>query len=95
MNMYVVYDKHSGAVVHTHASYVLGSDEPVPATEDEVLALAPEAGRDDAYGVARVPEDFDIRSRLQALEVDASTGAVRVVQRERPGPERDASAEGS
>ncbi|HEY5854094.1 MAG TPA: hypothetical protein VIW24_08605 [Aldersonia sp.] len=95
MKMYVVYDKRTGNVLHTHASYVLGSDEPVAAREEEVLALAPNPGPESAYGVAAVPDGFDIRSRLQELKVDASTGTVRIVNRDRPGPERATAGDAS
>lgn len=95
MKLYVVYDKKTGDVLHTHASYLLGSDEPVAASEEEVLALAPDPGPGTGYAVAMVPDEFDVRSRLQKLTVDPTEGSVRVVTRNRPGPERTKTADAS
>jgi len=92
MRLYVVYDAETGDIVHTHASYVLGNDDPVAADEDEVLALASTGARQTrALKVAVAPPEFDIRSRLDALRIDPETSEVRVVRRERPGPGREAS----
>jgi hypothetical protein len=89
MKLYVVYDPETGQIVHTHASYLLGNDDPVAADEDEVLALAPATEKDASnLKVAVVPADFDVRSRLQSLRVNPESGEVYVVTRDRPGPER-------
>jgi hypothetical protein len=89
MKVYVVYDPNTGQIVHTHASYVLGNDEPVAADEEEVRALAPASEEHaTALRVTAAPADFDIRSRLQSLKVDTETGTAYVVERDRPGPER-------
>ncbi len=88
MKLYVIYDRDTGEVVHTHTSYVLGNDEPVTATEEDVLAVAPRGLEGRSIAVAQAPEDFDPRSRLQRLRVDTATGEVRLVEAERPSPER-------
>ena len=88
MKIYVVYDAKTGRVVHTHASYLLGNDDPVAADEDEVLALAPEREQGRALKVTAAPADFDVRDRLQTLEVDPESGKASVVKRDRPHPER-------
>jgi len=89
MKLYVVYDPNTGQIVHTHASYVLGNDEPVAADEEEVLALAPARDKEGtALRVTAAPADFDIRSRLQSLKVNTETGTAYVVERAQPGPER-------
>jgi len=89
VKIYVVYDPDTGEIVHTHAAYVLGNDEPVAASEADVLALAPERERATrSLRVAPAPSDFDVRSRLQVLQVNRESGEVHVVQRDRPGPER-------
>lgn len=88
MKMYVVYDRSTGQVLHTHASYVLGNNEPVATSEEDVLATVPDAGRGVELAVAPVPEGFDVRSRVHALRVDPEAGRVELVPRERPGPER-------
>jgi hypothetical protein len=94
MKMYVVYDRKTGRVLHTHAFYVLGHDEPVAATEADVLAATPENVRDADCAVAAVPEDFDVRSRLHTLRIDPRDGTVTVESRQRPGPERGAEEPG-
>lgn len=91
MKIYVVYDAKTGQVVHTHASYVLGNDDPVAADEDEVLALAPEREQGRALKVVAAPADFDVRDRLQTLKVDPESGTAFVVKRDRPHPERRTS----
>jgi hypothetical protein len=89
MKLYVAYDPDTGQIVHTHASYLLGNDDPVAADENEILALAPARERGVRnLKVAVAPADFDVRNRLQALKVDPGSGEVYVVRRDRPGPER-------
>ena len=89
MKLYVVYDPNTGQIVHTHASYLLGNDDPVTADEDEVLALAPASEKEASnLKVAIAPTDFDVRNRLQSLKVNPESGEVYVVRRDRPGPER-------
>lgn len=74
-NMYLVYDRRTGDVLETHVKYVLGSDEPVAMTEDEVRALT---AREDA-GIARVPDGLDVRSRTHRPVVDPASGGVTLV----------------
>lgn len=88
MKVYLVLDSKTGRIVHTHASYVLGNDEPVATSEEEVLTLAPSSGPEDAYRVIEAPADFDVHSRVQKLKIDSGTGAIRVTTRKRPRPER-------
>ena len=88
MKMYLVLNSKTGRIVHTHASYVLGNDEPVAASEQEVLELAPDPGQEDTYRVVEAPGDFDVRSRVQRLKIDPATGVIRVTARKRPRPER-------
>ena len=92
MKIYVVYDAKTGQVVHTHASYVLGNDDPVAADEDEVLALAPEREQGRALKVVAAPAGFGtVRDGLQTLKVDPESGTAFVVKRDRPHPERRTS----
>lgn len=75
MNIYVVYDKQTGRIVHTAARYVLGHDEPVAWAEDEILELArAEVGPRLNLAVAKVPDGFDVRDRTIGLEIDPRTG---------------------
>jgi hypothetical protein len=88
MSFYVVYDKNDGTILLTYSKYLLGNDEPVACTEDEVLALAAEEfGSDAKLGFAQVPDDFDPRARNQRLSVDQNTGAIEV----KPSPTRPRS----
>ena len=86
MNIYVVYDKKTGQVVHTATFYALGSEEPIACTEDEVLSMATqEAVRSGAdLAVARAPMEFDPRDRTKTLKIDAKSGICQVAERKLP-----------
>ena len=94
MNIYVVYDKRTGLVVHTATFYALGSDDPIACPEDEVLSLAAqEAERDGAdLAVARAPKDFDPGDRTKTLTIDAKKGVCMVVERKLPGKKTKSKA---
>lgn len=87
MHLYAIYDRDTGEVVQTHAKYVLGDDQPVACTDEEVLAAAePEMAQDRRLGVAHVPEGFDPRDRTTRVTVDPDTGEVQAATRKPPRP---------
>ncbi|QAV70319.1 hypothetical protein ESZ53_07605 [Salinibacterium sp. UTAS2018] len=83
MNIYIVYDKKTGEVVHTASYYELGNDDPVAAPESDVLALAHhESGRKlSELAVARAPETFDPSDRTKTLSVNPAKGVCSVTDR--------------
>lgn len=84
MNIYIVYDKETGEVVHTATYYELGNDDPVAAPESDVLALAEqESGRKRSeLAVAKAPEKFDVSDRTKTLTVDPAKGVCLVSDRQ-------------
>lgn len=89
-NYYIIYDKNTGKVLQTHASYQIGSDQAVACDEEEVLRMAAEDFGDDVQlAVARAPEGFDPSVRGYRLSVDAKTGEVG----SEPAPRRERSTD--
>ncbi len=85
MHLYVIYDEGSGEIVQTHAKYVLGDDEPVACTDEEVLAAAdPSHAGEGHLRVAQVPEGFDPHDRSMKITWDPETGKLQEVKRRRP-----------
>ena len=97
MNIYVVYDKQTGQVVHTATFYALGSDDPIACPEGDVLSLAAqEAERDPTdLAVVRAPDDFDPRDRTRTLAIDAKKGVCLVAERKSPARKAKSKARGA
>jgi hypothetical protein len=70
MGICVFVDKKRGEIVHTHAKCVLGSNEPVPCTEDELAEVARGFPSGDSLVAHAAPREFDPRLRNMRLEFD-------------------------
>jgi hypothetical protein len=78
MNVYLVYDKKTGRILHMVSKYVIGNSEPVPMTPDEVLAEVSESTKAAEVGITAVPEEFDPRDRGKRLAVEPANGVARI-----------------
>lgn len=86
MHMYVIYDEETGEVLQTHASYVLGNDEPIAADEEEILDMAREEfGADRRLAVTGLPEGFDPSDRTSTITIDLEAGCAVSSERTRTG----------
>jgi hypothetical protein len=74
---YVLYDKSSGVIVHTHQSFGLGESEPRPATEDEIRAVIARFPYADRLSLTRTEVPL-VSSRQAAMSVDLKTGEILV-----------------
>ena len=89
MNIYVVYEKKTGRIIHTTSRYVLGNDNPIAWPEEEILSLTRrEVGSGVELGVTQVPDDFDVRDRTRILEIDVEKGVCHTREVERPTPRK-------
>jgi len=77
MNIYLVYDKESGRILHSVSKYVLGNPEPIPMKPEEVLAELPEEERANV-GVAGLPDDFHPRDRSQRITIEPTSGVANI-----------------
>ena len=78
MNIYLVYDKESGRILHSVSKYVLGNPEPVPMKPEEVLAELPEEERANV-GVAGLPDDFHPRDRTKRITIEPTSGVANII----------------
>jgi hypothetical protein len=72
---YVLYDKSSGGIVHTHQSFRLGESEPRDVTEDEIRAVLTRFLDADRLGITRTAVPL-VSSRQAVMSVDLKTGEV-------------------
>ena len=86
MHVYVIYDRATGEVVETFTKYVLGNDEPVACTEEEVLAAVEGDAPGRELAVAAAPEGF--RPSLSGQRLAVRKGAVVVEPARRTPPAR-------
>lgn len=76
---YVLYDKSTGAILHTHQSFKLGTDEPQEVAEQDlrlVVGRFPEAEKFE-FTQTTLPV---VSSRQAQMAVDLKTGEVVVKQ---------------
>jgi hypothetical protein len=72
---YVIYDKSTGVILHTHQSFKFGSEEPQEVGEDDirgVLGRFPETEKVDLV-MTTAPQ---VSSRQAEMSVDLKTGEV-------------------
>jgi len=74
---YVLYDKNSGAILHTHQSFKLGSDEPQDMAEDEMRLIISRFAEVEKLDIAKTAQPLQ-SSRQADMSVDVKTGEVVV-----------------
>jgi hypothetical protein len=74
---YVLYDKSSGVITHTHQSFRLGPSEPRDVTEDEIRAVLTRFPDADRLSITRTEVPL-VSSRQAVMSVDLKTGEVMV-----------------
>jgi hypothetical protein len=72
---YVLYDKTTGAIVHTHQSFALDKDQPQEVTEEDARAILSRFRDADRLGITRTAMPV-VSSREATMSVDLSTGEV-------------------
>ncbi|MBV1799668.1 hypothetical protein [Siccirubricoccus sp. G192] len=72
---YVLYDKTTGAIVHTHQSFTLDKEQPQEVTEEDARAILSRFGDADRLGITRTAMPV-VSSREATMSVDLSTGEV-------------------
>jgi hypothetical protein len=72
---YVLYDKTTGAIVHTHQSFTLDTDQPQEAAEDDVRAILSRFSDADRLGITRTAMPI-VSSREATMSVNLGTGEV-------------------
>ena len=88
MNIYLVYDKQSGRILHSVSKYVLGNPDPVPMKPEEVLAEISEEERAD-IAIAALPRDFNPRDRSKRITIEPTTGVANITS----APSRESRTE--
>jgi hypothetical protein len=76
---YILYDKSTGAIAHTHQAFKLGSDEPQEVTEDDIRAVVDRFGEADKLDLTKTTVPL-VSSRQAEMAVDVKTGEVVVKQ---------------
>ena len=72
---YVLYDKASGAILHSHQSFKLGSDDPQEMTDDEMRAVVGRFADTSVLDIAKT--EVPVQSSRQAkMTVDLKTREV-------------------
>jgi hypothetical protein len=72
---YVVYDKTSGVIVHTHQSFTLDNDQPQEAEEEDVRAIVSRLRHSDRLGITKTDMPV-VSSREATMSVNLKTGEV-------------------
>jgi hypothetical protein len=72
---YVLYDKASGVIVHTHESFTLDKDQPQKASEEDIRAILSRFDDSDRLGITTTEMPV-VSSREATMSVNLSTGQV-------------------
>ena len=72
---YVLYDKTSGVIVHTHQSFTIDKDQPREAPEEDIRAILSRYGDCNRLGITTTEMPV-VSSREATMSVNLSTGEV-------------------
>ena len=76
---YILYDKSTGAILHTHQSFTIGSDEPQEVAEDDIRVVIERFAEADKLDLTKTTVPL-VSSRQAEMAVDLKTGEVVVKQ---------------
>jgi hypothetical protein len=74
---YVLYDKTSGAILHTHQSFKFDNNEPQDAAEEDIRLVMDRLGEPDKLDLTRTTVSV-VSSRQAEMTVDLKTNKVAV-----------------
>jgi hypothetical protein len=76
---YILYDKDTGEILHTHQSFKFGNDEPQNATENEIRLIVGRFDEADKLDLTKTTAP-QVSSMQAEMAVDVKTGEVVVKQ---------------